>query len=76
MDGLFISVSLSFFSIFFFFAGGGGEVRSFRAPKPLPILNPSRFFPHNGFLVAQALNKEKESPRNKMCNLYIYRSTV
>ena len=35
----------------------GGFVSPFRAPEPLPILNPSDFVPKNGFPVVKGLKK-------------------
>ena len=34
----------------------------FRAPEPLPILNPSNFVPQNGFPVVKALGAQIEEP--------------
>ena len=42
----------------FFFSGvplTPQELNSFRAPEPLPILNPSNFVPQNGFPVVKGL---------------------
>ena len=36
----------------------------FRAPEPLPILNPSNFVPKNGFPVVKGLTPSRSSPKN------------
>ena len=34
-------------------------MKPFRAPEPLPILNPSKFVPKNGFPVVKGLSSPK-----------------
>ena len=36
----------------------------FRAPKPLPVLNPSVFVPQNGFPVVQELTEARSTTTN------------
>ena len=38
-----------------------GKINPFRAPEPLPILNPSNFVPKNGFPVVKGLSKRDRS---------------
>ena len=48
------------------------QVDPFRAPEPLPILNPSNFVPKNGFPVAEGLT----APLNNRFNVFFLMHTV
>ena len=50
-------------------------VDPFRAPEPLPILNPSDFVPKNGFPVVKGLSSESEGPNKKKYVVRRYRGT-
>ena len=44
---------------------GGIFLNPFRAPELLPILNPSKFVPENGFPVVKRLSSQIEEPHKK-----------
>ena len=46
-------------------------INPFRAPKPLPILNPSNFVPKNGFPVVKGLNVGRRLPLATTISLVI-----
>ena len=57
-----------------FFSDHFGLINPFRAPEPLPILNPGNFVPKNGFPVLKGLIKEscrekKSQKKVDACNL-------
>ena len=55
-------VGLSFIFLFF---PVRRRINPFKAPEPLPILNPSNFVPKNGFPVVKGLRQKKENSLRK-----------